>query len=182
MTARGTLAFLTFLACAAPRTALAYERQQHFGLSLGGTAMTTNNAGTGFGGTFGVHYAYGLSDAFNLLVEADATGFPLGTAPKTPPPQPAFLATSGVGVAYVFDVTRWVPYAGGIAGAGLLGAGYLGSPTIVPDLQLAIGVDYEITRTWTVGVAYRQHFFFTQMDTYPEITQVGLRFEYVWGW
>ncbi len=182
LSSRFARSFPLALALLTPRAAHAYERQQHLGLSLGATAMSTNGGGTPFGGTFGLHYAYGLSDAFNLLVEADASGFLLGTEPKAPPPQPSFLSTGGVGLAYVFDVTRWVPYAGGIVGAGLLAGGYMNAPLVVPDVQLAIGLDYEITRAWTVGVAYRQHFFFTQMNTYPEITSVGLRVEYVWGW
>jgi hypothetical protein len=176
------LAGVLALALSGSRTAAAYERQQHLGLSLGATAMQTNGAGTPFGPNLSLHYAYGISDALTLLVEADASNFFLGSEPKNPPPQPALLSTGGVGLAYVFDVTRWVPYAGGIAGAGLLAGGGLGSPLVVPDIQLAVGLDYEITRSWTVGVQYRQHFFFTQMNTYPEITSVGARFEYVWGW
>jgi hypothetical protein len=82
---------------------------------------------------------------------------------------------------YVFDVLRWVPYAGGVAGAGYFGGGYQKLSLMTPDLQLAIGLDYEITRSWTVGVAYRQHFFVTEMNTYPEFTTIGARFEYVWG-
>jgi hypothetical protein len=169
-------------ALAVPREAAAYERQQHFGLSAGGTLMSTAGGGTPLGGNLGLHYTYGLSDAFNLVVEADFSAFLLGTAPKNPPPQPGFTSTGGVGVMYVFDVLRWVPYAGGIAGAGVLGGGYLNAALVAPDLQLAAGLDYEITRSWTVGVAYRQHFFFTQMSTYPEVTSLGVRFEYVWGW
>ncbi len=75
-----------------------------------------------------------------------------------------------------------MPYAGGIAGAGYFKGGFLSSPLVTPDLQLAAGLDYEITRSWAVGAYYRQHFFVTKMDTYPEFTTVGLRFEYVWGW
>jgi opacity protein-like surface antigen len=176
-----TGAFLCALAL--PREAFAYERQQHLGLQLGGTLMSTPNGGTPFGGNFGLHYTYGLSDALNLVVEADISGFVVGTEPaKNPPAQPGFVSTGGVGLMYVFDVLRWVPYAGGIAGAGIFDGGYLGAPLIAPDLQLALGVDYEITRSWTIGVAYRQHFFVTQMTAYPEFTTLGLRFEYVWGW
>ena len=170
-------------ALALPRGAEAYERQQHFGLSLGGTLMSTPGGGTPFGGNLGLHYTYGLSDALNLVVEGDISGFVVGTEPaKNPPAQPAFVSTGGVGLMYVFDVLRWVPYAGGIAGAGIFNGGYLGAPLIAPDLQIAVGVDYQITRSWTVGVAYRQHLFLTQMTAYPEFTTLGARFEYVWGW
>ncbi len=144
--------------------------------------MSTTGGGSPFGVNLGLHYTYGLWDAVNFVVEADASAFPLGTAPKNPAPEPAVVATGGVGLMYVFDVLRWVPYAGGIAGVGYFGGGYLSQSLVIPDAQLAVGVDYELTRSWTVGAAYRQHFLLTQMNTYPELTSVGLRFEYVWGW
>jgi opacity protein-like surface antigen len=147
--------------------------------------MTSSGGGTPLGWNFGLHYTYGISDAISFVVEADATGFAgysTATEPKNPPPQPNFVTTGGVGLIYVFDVLRWVPYAGAITGAGYLAGGYLNSPLVTPDLQLAIGVDYELTRSWTVGAAYRQHFFLTQMNTYPEFSSLALRFEYVWGW
>jgi opacity protein-like surface antigen len=169
-------------AVALPRTASAFERQQHFGLSAGGAVMSTNGGGSPFGFNLGLHYTYGLTDAFSLMVEADASGFPQGAPPKNPPPQPGFVATGGIGALYIFDVLRWVPYVGGTVGAGYFGGGYLSQGLAAPDVQLAVGVDYQLTRSWTVGVAYRQHFFLTQMNTYPEFTTLGARFEYVWGW
>ncbi|MGO8993271.1 MAG: hypothetical protein ACLQVI_08070 [Polyangiaceae bacterium] len=172
------------LACTlAPRTALAVERQDHLGLSAGATVMSTNGGGSPFGWNLGLHYTYGLWDAVNFVVEADASGFVLGTEPaKNPPPEPSFVATGGVGLMYVFDVLRWVPYAGGVVGAGYFGGGWLSGPFVTPDVQLAVGLDYQFSRAWTAGVAYRQHFFLTEMNTYPEFTSVGLRLEYVWGW
>jgi hypothetical protein len=169
-------------ALAVPRTASAYERQQQFGLSAGSTLMSTNGGGSPFGLNLGLHYTYGFSDALSIVVEADTSIFPQGSPPKSPPPQPSNVSTGGVGLLYVFDVMRWVPYVGGLAGAGYLGGGYLSQGLVTPDLQLAVGVDYELTRSWTIGAAYRQHFFVTQMNTYPEFTSLGLRFEYVWGW
>jgi hypothetical protein len=158
----------------------AYERQQHLGVSAGGMAFSPNGGGTTLGGNLGLHYNYGLSDAFTLVLEADASAFPLGTAPKTPPPQPSIVTTGGVGLVYVFDVLRWVPYAGGLVGAGYFTGGYLPKGVGALDLELAAGLDYQITRTWTVGAAYRQHFFVTQTNTFGET--ISLRFQYVWGW
>jgi hypothetical protein len=182
MRVAGCLLGLVGCALAWARPALAVERQQHLGASLGGTVMSTNGGGSPFGWNAGLHYTYGLWDAVNFVVEADASGFPLGTAPKNPAPEPGFVATGGVGLMYVFDVMRWVPYAGGIAGAGYLAGGWLTSPLVTPDVQLAVGLDYQVSRSFTVGGAYRQHFFLSQMNTYPEFTSLGLRVEYVWGW
>jgi hypothetical protein len=179
---RGGWCWIGGLVCALalPREATALEREQHLGVQAGATAMSTTPGGSPFGLNLGLHYTYGLWDAVNLVVEADANSFAFGSKVGAPP-QPTIVATGGVGLMYVFDVLRWVPYAGGIAGAGYFGGGYQKLSLMTPDLQLAIGLDYEITRSWTVGVAYRQHFFVTEMNTYPEFTTIGARFEYVWG-
>jgi opacity protein-like surface antigen len=169
-------------ALAAAPGAAAFERQQNLGVQAGATFLGTQGAGTAPGLDLGLHYTYGLSDAFLFVVEADASAFFPGTRPKNPPPEPGVVTTGGVGVMYIFDVLRWVPYAGAIVGAGYLGGGFLGSGVATPDAQLAVGVDYEISRSWAVGAAYRQHFFLTQMNEYPEMTTVGVRLQYVWGW
>jgi hypothetical protein len=169
-------------ALALPRSADAFEHQQRFGVTTGTTFMTTNGGSSPAGLNFGLHYTYGLWDAVNLVVEADASGFFKGATPKNPPPEPGFVGTGGIGAVYVFDVLRWVPYAGGIAGAGYFRGGYMATPLWTPDLQLAAGLDYEITRAWTVGVSYREHFFVAEMNTYPAFASFGLRAEYVWGW
>src|ERR1700722_1366897 len=105
-------------ALALPRSAEAFERQQSLGVTTGATFMTTNGGASLGGWNLGLHYTFGLWDAVNLVVEADASGFSVGTPPKSPAPEPSFVGTGGVGLVYVFDVSRWVPYAGGIAGAG----------------------------------------------------------------
>lgn len=176
--------FVGGLACALTfaRTARAYERQQHLGLSLGGMTFSTTGGGTPLGGDVGLHYNYGFSDALTIVVEADVSAFAHGTPPKSPAPEPGLVTTGGAGLLYVFDVLRWVPYAGAIAGAGYFTGGYMTKGLVTPDLQIAVGVDYQITRSWTVGAAYRQHIFLTQTGTYPNANALGLRVEYVWGW
>jgi hypothetical protein len=171
------------LACvlAVPRAAHATEKQQNFGLQLGGTLMSTQGGGSPFGPNVALHYSYGITDAWNIVVEGDFSAFPQGAPPKTPPPQPGFVTTGGVGAMYIFDVMRLVPYAGALAGAAYFGGGYLAEPTILPDLQLCAGVDYPLTPSWTVGAAYRQHMFVFNTGTYPEFTTLGLRLDFTWG-
>ena len=60
----------------------------------------------GFGG--GAHLTYGMTDAFNALVELDFTAHPSGDT---------LVASGAVGAAYVFDVLEWVPYIGLMGGA-----------------------------------------------------------------
>lgn len=168
----------------AARPGLAYERQQHLGLTAGGALSSTDGAtGTQPGVDLGLRYTYGVTDAFNLLV--DVSGMSLGTEArpaKNVPPQPGRVLAGGVGLAYVFDVTRWVPYAGAVIGPAYAGGGLLQSGFWAPDAQILVGLDYQISRSWSLGGAYSQHMLFTKMSTYPELSTLGLHVDYVWGW
>jgi len=183
MRLRSTATPLAF-ACAflIARSASAYERQQHFGLAAGGALSTTDSVPARAGIDLGLHYTYGLSDAFNFVAEVGAAGLTARDASKAPPPQPGVVGTGGVGLTYIFDVLRWVPYAGVLVGPAYFEGARVPHPFWTPDAQLAAGLDYELSRSWAVGVEYRQHLFVSKMSTYPEFTTLGLRFEYVWGW
>ena len=171
------------MALAAAREASAFERQQHVGIDTAGAVMSTDNGGTQFGGSLGLHYTYGLLDSLNLAAEANTALLVNGTKPaKNPAPQPGVVATGGVGAMYIFDVLRWVPYGGALVGPAYLGGGFMSGGLGTLDVQLCLGLDYQINRSWTVGATYRQHLFVFKMDTYPEFTTLGLRFEYTWGW
>ncbi len=177
---------LAVLALAFAPRAAAFERQHHLGVDAGLTLLSAGDAPhVGLSGGGGAHYTYGLSDAFNFVAEAQLTIEPWGSVvhdPKTPHTLPGSLFGAGAGVVYVLDVLRWVPYGGALVGASALGGGNLNHTLLLPDAQLALGLDYAITRQWVVGAAYRQHFFATKMDTYPSYATLFLRAEYVWGW
>ena len=176
---RSRAALLAFgLTLCAPSVAGAYERQQHLGFDASGAYMTTSGTGK-LGIDLGLHYTYGLTDAFNFVADVGWAGF---TSSDATGPQPSTIAYGGVGVLYVFDVLRWVPYAGGIIGPAYFAGGAVPSNFVTPDLQLAAGLDYSFNREWSAGVAYRQHLFFAKTSDYPEYTSLGLRVEYVWGW
>ncbi len=176
---RARVSLLAFvLALSAPSIARAYERQQHLGADARVAYMTTSGTGK-IGIDLGLHYTYGLSDAFNLVAEAGWAGF---TSSGATGPQPSTIAYGGVGALYVFDVLRWVPYAGALVGPAYFTGGAVDKAFFVPDLQLAAGLDYAITREWAVGGEYRQHVFVGKTSDYPEYSAFGLRVEYVWGW
>jgi opacity protein-like surface antigen len=164
------------------RAAAAFERQQSFGLDAGGVVSSTNGAGSHLGGNLALHYAYGVTDAFTFVAEVGGSGLTADLPSKKTPAEPGIVATGGVGAVYVFDVSRWVPYAGVLGGPAYFANARVTHPFWALDGQIAVGVDYELTRSWTVGVAYRQHFFLEKTSTYPEFTTLGLRLEYVWGW
>ena len=179
---RARLSLLTFALGLAgllsPSVAHAYERQQHLGLDVGGAYMTTTGTGK-LGLDLSLHYTYGLSDAFNLVADAGWAGF---TSSGATGPQPSTIGYGGVGVLYVFDVLRWVPYAGALVGPAVFGGGATASTFVTPDVQIAAGLDYAFDRTWSAGVAYRQHLFLGKTGDYPEYSSLALRVEYVWGW
>jgi hypothetical protein len=167
----------------AERSASAYERQQHLGLTAGGALSSTDNAGTSPGIDFGLRYTYGLTDAFNFIADVSGMALTTETAPaKNVPPQPGVIATGGVGIAYIFDVTRWVPYAGALVGPAYLGGGLIQSPVWTFDAQVVAGLDYQVSRSWSVGGAYSQHLLALKMSTYSELATLGLHVDYVWGW
>ena len=157
-----------------PASAGAYERQWHVGASLGyATAQAPDATLHGFGGS--LHATYGLTDAFNALGEISATAYPGGDL---------LLASGSAGVAYVFDVLRWVPY------VGLMAGGYLFAPvgdacaacgSLAVGGSVPFGLDYQISREVAVGFAGRYHLLFGgEPSPGSHLTLFG-RVEYVWG-
>jgi hypothetical protein len=160
------LGFFGVAFATAPR-AQAFERQWHAGIDAGYAALFDDTS-SGFGG--GAHLAYGLTDAFNGVVEVDVTRHPsMGTT----------VFSTGAGVVYTFDVARAVPY------AGVLGSGYKLAGDLskwAPGFQLALGLDYQLERNWGIGVEARWHTIFASdpVGTAGYMTTF-LKAEYRWG-
>ncbi len=166
----------------AVRPAAAVEREHQVGVDVGG--MVESNESPDVGASLGGHYAYGLTDQFNLIGEAGWTFVAQGTtAPSvTPHHRPSGIWNADVGVSYVLDVLQWVPYAGVMIGADGLSGGSVPRETLLPDAVIAVGIDYRFTRTLALGVALREHMFLTALPSYPSFTQVLIRAEYTFGW
>ena len=169
-----------------PAAAFAFEHQQHLGVDGGVAFISIADKPTlSVGGGGGIHWAYGLSDSFNLMVEGAFCPVALQELPdpKQSNNRPTMIENLGVGVGYVVDVLRWVPYVGLLASAFTLHGG------VVPFLfeagaTLAVGLDYQVTRGpkhLNLGLAVREHFMFSDLADYPSYTQIFLRAEYVWG-
>jgi len=175
------------LALLGARSAAAFEHQHHLGGGGGLTLLKIDDKSTlDVGAGLGVHYAYGITDQFNLMAEGTSSIVALNEArgPAIPTTRPGAVDSLALGLSYVFDVTQWVPYAGVLAGGYALSGGSLGpgSVKLGAGAQLAAGLDYQLSRTFALGVAYRQHFIATDLSTYPTYATVFLRAEYVWGW
>jgi hypothetical protein len=88
------------------KRAHATENEWHFGIAYG-YSMLVHGEDTlhGTGGLF--HVRYGVTDAFDLTMDAGVAGYPADglVAPGT---------TAGIG--YVIDVLRWIPHIGLQAG------------------------------------------------------------------
>jgi hypothetical protein len=171
----------------APGTARAGEpgdHEHHLGVDVGGALLVIGDKSTNdLGGTVMAHYTYGLSDAFNLMVEAQYSLVALGQtadSKSTPHDYPAWIANANVGIGYVFDVFTWVPYAGLLVGGYDLSGGTIQGSKFLPGVEIALGLDYRLTPHLAVGVAARQHML-SETSTYPSLTQVLARIEYVWG-
>ena len=175
------VAFVLVLA----KPASAVERQHHLGLAPTLAILSIEDKSTasvGLGGA--LHYAYGLTDQWNLMVEASSAIVAKDQqqdTPDTPRTRPAAVDHLAVGAGYVIDILRWVPYISVLGGGYRLDGGTLPNALILPGVSVGVGLDYQITRHIAVGVGAREHFMISKLDTYPSYTTVLLRFEYMWG-
>ena len=158
-----------------PTTALAYERQWHAGGSLG---YIGGFHGLGHGMGLGVDLGYGVKDWLDLVGAVDVSYHPSSKV---------FLPTAAVGGRVAFDVVRVVPHIGLLVGVALpSGRGVKGCKSagcIDPNFDLAIpfGVDYQLSRKWTVGLAGR---FQTVMGRGGVTPMMGAfaKVQYLWGY
>jgi hypothetical protein len=174
------------LLCASPREAEAIERQHHFGLDPSLSILKVDDKSSVSSGLgIGAHYTYGLNDQFNFMAEINASIVAADQkqdTPTTPHTRPADVAHALFGVGYVIDVLRWVPYFGLLMGGYRLSGGTLDNPVYVFGGAVQVGLDYQLSRQWALGVAGQQHFLLTKFSTYPSYTTLMLRFEYMWGY
>jgi hypothetical protein len=157
--------------------ARAAERQWHAGLDAGYAALFGGASAGGIGG--GAHLAYGLSDAFNALVELDMSRH---SSVETT------VWSGAAGIAYTFDVARIVPYAGLLVGgyrlAGKVKCVETGCIPSVNALggQVVLGLDYQLDPNWAIGGQLRMHTIFAA-DPVGVLAYdtTFLRAEYTWG-
>ncbi|MCS6899990.1 MAG: outer membrane beta-barrel protein [Polyangiaceae bacterium] len=120
---------------------------------------------------------YLLNDQFWLLGEVSSTSYSLRRPAPDPCPEPpapcqestfpypVYGLTGAVGAVYTLDVTRVVPYGGLLLGGSQLGAGEGGwgalrgekAREIRLGMVIALGVEYQVTEQWSVGVGVRLH-------------------------
>ena len=163
----GLAALVALAAFALGSPASAFERQWHVGID-GGYANLFEDGASGYGG--GAHLSYGLSDAFNALLEVDVTRHPS---------ERVTVWSGTVGAAYTLDIARVVPYLGVLGGAYKL-AGDLSK--FAPGVKGIAGLDYQLDRHWAVGLELSMQGIFASapVGTLAYATTF-LRAEYIWG-
>ena len=180
---KAPLVLSAVLPLAIARGAGAVEQEHQLGLDVGVPILTIADKATpDVGAAFGLHYGYGITDQFNLLIEAQYALLALAADNKgDPPTHPAQLWNADVGATYVLDVLRWVPYFGALAGAYVMTGGTLASPLFMPGGQLVVGLDYLVTPKWAVGFEFSEHFLLTELSLYTSYTTGFARTEFRWG-
>ena len=165
-----------------PAVASAFEHQHRLGVDGGVAFISIDQKPTlSVGGGGGIHYSYGLSDAFNFLAEGAFCPVALQEDPEPKHNRATMIENVGAGIAYTLDVVRWVPYIGVLVSGFMLHGGSIEGARPNIGATIAAGIDYQATRHLALGVAVRQHFIFSDIADYPSYTQIFLRAEYVWG-
>jgi outer membrane protein W len=173
------------LVVAAARDAGAVENQHHVGLGPQLAILKVDDKSTlSIGGGLALHYTYGLNDQLNVMAElggAIVAAHQKQDAPDSPHTRPAEIDHLAAGIGYVIDVIRYVPYIGILASGYRVSGGTIDKALVIPGVELAVGLDYQLSRSWAVGLAARQHMLLTKLSTYPTYTTGLLRVEYMWG-
>lgn len=182
---RALVASITAAALLVTPATFAFERQHHFGLDGGlGMLKIGGKDSLSIGGGGGLHYAYGLNDAFNLMIEGSFMQVALEELPGkgVQANRPTSFSNAGVGVSYTLDVVRWIPYAGLLVEGYSANGGTVQGPSIAVGGAIALGLDYAFNRQLAAGFAFRQHFAFSKISDYPSYSQLLLRVEITWGY
>jgi hypothetical protein len=174
---------MTVLPLAFARGAGAVEREHQLGVNVGLPLLTIADKSTpDVGAAFGIHYGYGITDQFNFLAELQYSVLALNVFPTDPTTHPAQMLNADVGVTYVLDVLRWVPYFGALAGGYMMYGGTVQpNPLLLPGAEIVVGLDYLVTPKWAVGVELSEHFLFTESTVYTSYSTAFARTEFRWG-
>lgn len=124
----------------------AYEEQASLDAALGYVLLLDSESLPEQGASIDVGGALGISDV------AIVRGL-IGYAPLFDPDAARHAGRLRVEALYLLDVLRIVPFFG--LGAGLLVADGGDVTRVLPGGHIVVGLDYLVSRTWTVGVDIR---------------------------
>ena len=147
----------------------------------GGFAGVAGSEGdfSGYGGA--VMGSYSLTDAWALSANVTATSNKIVANGGR-----SHVVSEAIGFDYSLDVIQIVPYFGVYGALYEFGGGGAKSQVRV-GMQLALGLDYILTREWIVGIDLRAHalpedFVRTPENPPPFYATTFVKVQYAWGW
>jgi hypothetical protein len=165
----GRVALLAVLLWASPPAA-ADEGESALSIGLGFAGFSIDDH-DGKGAALGLEYERGLSDAFWLRASAAGAVHRGGGEDGT-----SYAGHGVVGLTYVVDVLKYVPYLTGGVGAALLGGGGL-ERELHPVAEIGAGLDILARRGLSYGAFARLASF---LDDSAFVT-AGVRLSWRWG-
>jgi len=160
-------AVLAALVSALPMTALAGSGEQALSVTAGFATFTDGEV-RAHGGALGLDYEYRLSDAF--AVRGSATG---GAYEAD---GPALSGHGVIGLAYAFDVIKYVPFANvGVGALYVSGDGIAND--VHPLVEVGGGVDILHSRRFSYGVVVRFETLLQETSYFTAATRLTWR----WG-
>jgi opacity protein-like surface antigen len=167
-------AVLLFLLLGPARTARAGQEEWLFNMIPQGSMIRANDH-TYYGGGIGVALEYGLTDSWTARAAASYSGHAVLS------PKAGLLSTARTGghIIYMIDVLRVIPYLQAglnvalIGGRGVRWGAYLG-------IEAGAGVDYMLSRKWSLGVEVGYNVFYPDTKKFPALLNLGFRISRRW--
>jgi hypothetical protein len=178
------LAFLPFAlaaTCFAASDARASEGVKHLGVQAGFAAVEGGDGKfPGFGGA--ITGRWDLTDAWAIALNATATNNQVAATGGR-----SWVFSQAAGVVYTLDVIQFVPYIGLYAGVYETTGGGVPKTEVKLGGQVALGIDWMASRSWTFGLELRQHVLpgdvlKNSSTLTPFYTTAFVKAEYAFGW
>ncbi len=139
------------------------------------TSMLRGWNRTYWGGGLSAGLEYGFTDSLGVR------GFFAYNAHASPGGDPGVLSVvlGGLDLIYAVDILRIIPYLfAGVEGAGIGGGAHEWKPHL--GIRVGAGMDYLLSRTWSLGVDIGYHLFVTDPENLPAMINVGFRIGRRW--
>lgn len=125
------------------------------------------------GGVIGLDYERGFSDAMSLRASGGFGVYPFDDADMGV----SYSGHATLGLTYLFDVLKYVPYVNVGAGAIVLTGGPLEDTKVSALLELGVGLDILHSRSFSYGIQARLESFIQETSFFT----AGVRATWRWG-
>lgn len=172
LSAASLAALAAALLCARARPAAAGEDDRSLSVSASyATYSIPDHAPSG--AALGLEYEHGFSDSMSFRVDAGGGVYFANLAEDS---STSYSTHATVGLTYIFDVVRYVPYATvGVGAIRIFGGGQ--DPTLNGLVEFGIGLDVLESRSFSWGVQARLESFVQETSFFT----AGVRATYRWG-